>query len=234
LYARRRRGVNDRQRVGRVTIRRGEEWSRPRSGSVAAQVRGNDADLGAAIHKLGPGSLVQFTPTADSDLARAIGLTDGASLTSEVALDALLVTDDLTGCNVVVLGTPPDRLRRFSRRTDIDVTVDGTPAFAGDATTVVVAIGQFLRGADLVPRGHPGDGRAEVQVYALPPRGRRAMRTRLATGTHVPHPNINQRTARRIEIRATRTLALEVDGRGRPATDRLDIEVLPGRYRLLL
>ena len=34
--------------------------------------------------------------------------------------------------------------------------LDGRPWFAGPATTVVIAIGQFLRGLDVVPRGHPG------------------------------------------------------------------------------
>ena len=216
-----------------MTIKRGEEWSRPRSEDTPVQVSGNDADLGAAIHQLPPGGLVQFTPARDSDLARAIGLTDGARLTSEVELDALRVTDDITACNMVVVGTPPDRLRRFSPRTHIEVTVDGTVAFAGYGTSVVVAIGQFLHGADLVPRGHPGDGRAEIQVYSLS-RLQRAMRTRLRTGTHLPHPNITQRTGRQIGIRATGTLAFEVDGSRRPREDRLDLEVLPDRYRLLI
>ena len=48
-----------------------------------------------------------------------------------------------------------------------EIEVDGQPWFAGSATTVVIANGQFLRGADIVPRGHPGDGRLEVQVYEL-------------------------------------------------------------------
>ena len=65
--------------------------------------------------------------------------------------------------------------------------------FHGPCTTVVIATGQFRHGLDLVPRGHPGDGRAEVQIYAVPGRERRELRVRLATGTHVPHPKITQR-----------------------------------------
>ena len=78
---------------------------------------------------------------------------------------------------------------------------------------MVVATGQWLRGLDLVPRGHPGDGKAEVQVYRLRRPERRAMRRRLATGTHVPHPRIVTRTAVEIEIRAHRALPVEIDGR---------------------
>ena len=50
------------------------------------------------------------------------------------------------------------------------VTVDGRTVHDGPATSVVVANGQFSGTADLAPRGHPGDGRLEVQVYALRPR----------------------------------------------------------------
>jgi hypothetical protein len=216
-----------------VTIKKGEEWSRPRSGDVPAQVSGNDADLSAAIHELAPGSLVQFTPAPDSDLARAIGLTDAPRLTNEIELDALRVTDALTACNMVVFGAPPDQLRRWSPRSDLRVDIDGV-AISGNATGVVVAIGQFLRGRDVVPRGHPGDGRAEVQIYEVPRAHVREMRRRLPRGAHVPGPGITQRSGRHIMIRAQSPLPLEVDGAAREPTDQLDLEVLPDRYRLLI
>jgi hypothetical protein len=217
-----------------VSIKRGEEWSKPRSGDVATQVSGNDADLAAAIHNLAPASLVQYMPTAHSDLARAIGLNDGACLTNEVALDALRVTDEITACNMAVIGTPPDHLRRRSPRSEIRVEIDDVGDLVAGASTVVVAIGQFLRGNDVVPRGHPGDGRAEVQIFSVEPGKERAMRRRLATGAHVPGPGIIQRTGRKIQIQASRPLALEVDGVAREPTDRLELEVLPDRYRLLI
>ncbi len=115
------------------------------------------------------------------------------------------------------------------------VTVDGRPVWSGPATTVVVATGQFLDGLDVVPRGHPGDGRAEIQVYAVRPRERRALRGRLHTGTHVPHPSIAQASGRRIEIMCTHGAApLAVDGHPGGSAEHLDIDVVPGAYRLLL
>ena len=76
-----------------------------------------------------------------------------------------------------------------ARRSSSRCALDGRPWFSGPATTVVVATGQFLRGLDLVPRGHPGDGKAEVQVYALRRAGAAARcAARLATGAHVPAP----------------------------------------------
>jgi hypothetical protein len=197
------------------------------------QVSGNDADLSAEIHKLPAGALVQFTPAPGSDLARAIGLTETPCLTNELEMDALRVSDAVTACNMVIVGTPPDQLRRRSPRSDLWVDVDGVRTMCR-ATTVIVAIGQFLRGNDVVPRGHPGDGRAELQVYELPRGQERAMRRRLPRGAHLPGPGITQRSGRQITIRAESAFALEVDGATREATDHLDLEVLPGRYRLLI
>jgi diacylglycerol kinase family enzyme len=137
--------------------------------------------------------------------------------------------------NAVVLGAAPDRVRWWSRDVSIEVVLDGRERFRGRATTVLVANGQYLRGADIVPRGHPGDGRAEVQVYALSRGERRAMRRRLAQGAHVPHPRIRELSGRRIEVRvAGRGLPLEVDGVGRGRHRELTVEVVPETVRVLL
>ena len=60
------------------------------------------------------------------------------------------------------------------------------------------------------------------------------MRSRLATGTHVPHPRILARTAAEIEIRSLRPLPLEIDGRQAAPTTTLRVALLVARYRLLL
>ncbi|MDQ1381858.1 MAG: hypothetical protein QOJ71_2577, partial [Actinomycetota bacterium] len=115
-----------------------------------------------------------------------------------------------------------------------NVAVDGKSVFHGPCTTVVVATGQFRHGLDIVPRGHPGDGRAEIQIYAVPRRQRRELRNRLSTGTHVPHPGITQRSGSRVRVSVDRRVPVEIDRRAAPEADRLDITVVPGAYRLLL
>jgi hypothetical protein len=215
-------------------IRPGEEWGRPAASPPDRELDGDDEMLAACVARF-PGSLVRFHPTPDSDLARAVGLDTGSPSTGrELPLDALLLDDDTLACNMVVMGPPPDRLRRFARRIGMHVTVDGTPWIDGPATTVLVAIGQFLRGADVVPRGHPGDGRAEVQLYQLRPSERRAMRARLPVGAHLPHPRIQQRNAHLVEIVAEQPLPVEVDGRPHGDALRLVVEVRPAAYRLLV
>jgi YegS C-terminal NAD kinase beta sandwich-like domain len=220
--------------------RPGEPWGRAPSGQPDIEVAGDDADL-AAVATRRRGARVRFRPSPTSDLARALGLAPGsgeADATTEVAIDALAIGPedgaDLA-VNAVVLGPPPDRLRWNARGADITVRVDGRPWFTGRATTVVVANGQFLRRADLIPRGHPGDGWAEVQVYALTRRARAGMRRRLPTGTHVPHPDVRTGRARRVEVDvAGRRLPVEVDGHRRGRTDRLAVTLAPAALRLLL
>jgi YegS C-terminal NAD kinase beta sandwich-like domain len=217
-------------------IKPGDEWGTPTTAGPDLEVWGDDAELARAAARR-PGALIRFRPTGGSDLARAVGGQTAGTARVEVRLDALRVDDHGLACNMVVLGVVPDRLRRLSRRRSVTVTVDGVEWFTGRATTVVVANGEFHHGLDLVPRGHPGDGRVEVQVYALAPAERAGMRARLAAGTHVPHPRIAQRTGRKIDVRWVRKGSrrrLELDGRRRDRTDRVTIEVVAGAYRLLV
>jgi putative lipid kinase YegS-like protein len=214
-------------------IRPGEEWGSPSATPPDLDVTGSDAALARAVAGA-PGALVRFHPDATSDLARAVGLGSGDVQGTALSLDVLALADGTVACNMLIVGTPPDRLRRSSPSFDFEVLLESGSWFTGRATTAVVAIGQFLRGRDLVPRGHPGDGRAEIQVYDLRRQERRLMRARLATGGHVPHPRIHQRAAVLIRLRAHPAAPCEVDGAPRaPATD-LDIGVRPGAYRLLV
>ena len=60
------------------------------------------------------------------------------------------------------------------------------------------------------------------------------MRARLPTGTHLPHPRIDARTAVAVVAGAARPLAIEVDGRSGEAVTTLRLKLVPARYRLLL
>ena len=218
-----------------TSIRPGEPWGSPVSGPPDLDLSGSDRTLSSAVADR-PGVLVRFRPDAASDLALAVGLRPGSDPgppTTEVPVDGIR-TDFGLACNAVVVGVAPDRLRWTNPARDLEVTVDGESWFTGHATTLVVANGQFLRGADLVPRGHPGDGRLEIQVYALRRGERRAMRRRLVTGAHVPHPRIRTRAARTVMVRTPSPVALEADGETGPDVRELRAEVVPGAFRLLL
>jgi hypothetical protein len=219
-------------------IRPGEPWGRPSTAAPDVVCHGDDAALAevAAAH---PGALVQLVATPRSDLARAIGLheapADGApDIRTEVALDTIRDASGTVAVNAVVLGTPPDRIRAFHRRRPVTVVVDGTERFGGRATTIVVASGQYLRGLDLVPRSHPGDGILEIQVYALSPGERAAMRRRLHGGTHLPHPRILAWRGRSVRVQAVHPLRIERDGHPAGRAPTWSAEVEPAAIRLLV
>jgi hypothetical protein len=218
-------------------IDKGRPWERPAGGPAAWQVEGDDAALAAAVRDH-PGARVAFRPDPTSDLARAIGLHDRGSGTVELGIDGLRVTADgraLYAVNMVVIGAAPDRANWLTPSPELRVTVDGRAVHEGPATTVVVASGQFLRGHDVVPRGHPGDGRAEVQVYAVARGQRSGVRRRLPLGTHVPHPDIAQTTGRRVEVLAPkRRPGLELDGVGVPGAAEVTVEVVPEAFLIVV
>lgn len=220
--------------------RKGEPWGQPAAQAPDVDVTGDDRALARSAREK-PGALVRFHPDQRSDLARAIGISAGREFpgATEVAVDVLRVIvpghEPDVAVNALVLGSAPDRLGITARLQRVEVRLDGRAWFESLATTLVVATGEYLRGADVVPRGHPGDGRAEVQIYALRRRERRAMRARLGSGAHVPHPRIHQRTARTVEARLFgRSWPLELDGTPAGRARAVTIEVVAGQLRLLV
>jgi diacylglycerol kinase family enzyme len=202
-------------------------------------VAGGDRRLAGVLESGMTDPLVRFAAATDSDLALAIGLIAGAAPAGlALPLDVLdCVADDgrkLVAVNSVVLGVAPDRLRPWHRPAGLSVEIDGATVESGKATSLVVMNGQYLRRLDLSPRGHPGDAVGEAQLYALAPGARRAMRARLATGAHLPHPAITTRKARRVVVRATRPVPLEIDGTSTGAVSSLELRLRPAAYRLLV
>ncbi len=232
------------------TLRPGQSWGTEASGPPDLEVTGGDAVLAEVIGRGLADPLVRFSAAPDSDLARAIGLVAGAPSTGlALPLDVLeFDAEPASGVrlpeyggkgtpvavNSIVVGMPPDRLRSWHRPAGLSVQIDGAVVDAAGATSLVVMNGQYLRGLDLSPRGHPGDGVADAQLYALPPGARRAMRTRLTTGAHLPHPAITIRRARRVVVRTSRPAALEVDGKATGRITALEITLRAGAYRLLV
>jgi len=224
-------------------IKPGDEWGTPTDGSPDDEVHGTDAALAASLPVDGSAPLVRWSPI-NSDFARSVGLhPDSVASRSggggiELPVDALAIElhgESARAINAIVVGIGPPRLRWRHRRRPVTVRVDGHTTFVGNATTVVIANGQYLNGQDLVPRGHPGDGRVEVQIYALKPGERRPMRQRLPSGTHLPHPRIVTATGRSIEINTgDRAWRVELDGVSGPPTHRLRATVISPAIRLLI
>lgn len=216
-------------------ITRGERWEQAAE-PPAEVVRGDDRALAAAL-AAGARQPIRFEPDPSSDLALTLGLT-GAGEPAQLTLDLLAVTlgaNDRgaeTAVNAVVVGPSPERLRRLHRSTEVHVTTGERTIYQGRATTVVVANGQFVHGRDMVPRGHPGDGRFEVQVYAVRPGERAELRRRLLSGAHLPHPDIHQRSVTEVRIEIRRALPVEIDGDAAGRTRIAEVGVDPARLHL--
>jgi hypothetical protein len=196
-----------------MNLRPGDEWGSETTRSADLDVSGDDADLAVAVAGAPHGVLIRFRPDAASDLARTLGLHPASPLMGRaLPMDALAVNGRNLAVNGVVWGAPLHRPRPWHGRRPAEIAVDGGPVTTVPATTVVVLVGEYLAGYDVSPRGHPGDGVAELQIYALSPGQRRAMVARLGSGTHLPHPQITTRRVRRVNLRARSPMALEVDG----------------------
>jgi diacylglycerol kinase family enzyme len=213
-------------------IRKGVTWGTTTEQPSDVDVAGSDADLADAVLRH-PRALIRFLPSAESDLAATLGIVAGNTAARiEVALDALRVGERL-GVASVVVGVSPSRTRRWHRRRTIRLEVDNRTRTA-KVTGVVAMTAQHLGGARIIPRGHPGDGRAEAQWFGLAPRDRAAMRARLGTGDHLGHPDVGSAGFRSLTLSSDRPLAVSVDGVAIPAVSTVVIEVVPGAFRLLI
>jgi hypothetical protein len=215
-------------------IAKGQDWGRPLVGEPDLELIGTDSML-AAAHQRQPNAVIAFRPVGSSDLAKTLGLrTDDfvSPFTSVRGLDVIEVEGQGEAVNAVVVGIAPSLITWGSPSANLTVEVDGVQIFRGKATSVVVANGQFVHGFDTVPRGHPGDGRLEIQVYAVGRRERKKLQPRLQNGSHLPHRNITERSGREIRITVEKPFPLELDGRSGGITQSVMVRVLPGALQL--
>jgi hypothetical protein len=88
---------------------------------------------------------------------------------------------------------------------------------------------EFLGLWDVSPRAHPGDGRLDVVDVAadMPVGDRWQARSRLRSGTHVPHPNITERRVTAVQIDLDRPTPVHLDGELVGEARTLSIRVEP-------
>jgi diacylglycerol kinase family enzyme len=94
---------------------------------------------------------------------------------------------------------------------------------------VAVMNAEYLGGWDVAPRAHPGDGLLDV-VDALPALtvgDRWKARTRLPSGTHLPHPSISERRVAAIQFDLSPPLSIWLDGELLAPAHALSVRVEP-------
>ncbi|MEA2686885.1 MAG: hypothetical protein QOE93_2080 [Actinomycetota bacterium] len=71
---------------------------------------------------------------------------------------------------------------------------------------------QYLGPWNLGPRAHPGDGLLDTYDVRLKPGQLLPVRSRLAHGSHLPHPGIKERRVGALQVELDRSLRLRLDG----------------------
>lgn len=92
---------------------------------------------------------------------------------------------------------------------------------------VVAANAAFLGDYNVAPRAHPGDGLIDL-IEADPSLSERLKaRSRLRSGTHVPHPQIKIRRCRAAQLELARPTPVRIDGNRVGEARTLSIRVEP-------
>ncbi|MGH9118767.1 MAG: diacylglycerol/lipid kinase family protein [Acidimicrobiales bacterium] len=91
---------------------------------------------------------------------------------------------------------------------------------------------QFIGPWDVAPRSHPNDGRIDTLDLNLRLGDRWKAWSRLRTGTHVPHPGIEERRVRSLSVRFERAVPVEVDGVRAGRAREIEVRVEPDAVRV--
>jgi hypothetical protein len=196
-----------------VTIRKGELWGEPgplpRHGVIVRSDREAREIVTAARRAHEP---IPPLGLVGGDLCRTLGGTgDAARLRSEQAMQLPV---DL---GAVLLD---GRLHWF-----VAHLVARRSWWFG---RVVVAMNaQYVGDWDVAPNSHPNDGRLDV-LDGSPSLGQRwQARSRLKTGTHVPHPAIEERRVSALQLDFARPTPIELDGEPVGSATTLSLRVEP-------
>jgi hypothetical protein len=92
---------------------------------------------------------------------------------------------------------------------------------------VVAMNAQYLGSWDVAPKSHPNDGRLDVLDGDLPISQRLLARARLRSGTHVPHPAIEQRRVAAVQLDLARPTPVLLDGEEVAEARTLSLRVEP-------
>lgn len=92
---------------------------------------------------------------------------------------------------------------------------------------VVVANAAFLGTWNIAPRAHPGDGRLDVLEGALSIGDRWRARSRVVSGSHVPHPRIEERRVTAAQFDLPRGTVVYLDGTSLGPASTVSVRVEP-------
>jgi hypothetical protein len=93
---------------------------------------------------------------------------------------------------------------------------------------------QFLGEWDVAPRAHPGDGKLDRLSVSMGAADRLQARTRLRSGTHVPHPGIAVAQVTATQLEFERPTRVRLDGEVVAEARTISIRVEPAALRVVV
>jgi hypothetical protein len=169
-----------------MTIEKGQTWGEPGSLPPGGVLVRSDAEARAVVERARrAGEPVPALGLLGGDLCRTVGgAGDEARLRSE---EAVLLPVDLG--SVLIDG----RLHWF-----VAHLIARKRWWRGRVYAAMNA--EYLGQWDVAPRGHPNDGLLDTFEVTMSIGERLKARSRLATGTHVPHPGIKERRVAAVQV----------------------------------
>ena len=196
-----------------MTIRKGADWGKPEAVPGDAIFVSNDAEANEAISR--PRRARRPTPPlclTGGDLARTLGVRN-----NEASLRAGEGTHLRIDLGVALVD---GRLFWF-----VSHLVACHSWWRGPI--VIAANAAFIGDYNVAPKAHPADGRLDL-IEANPTFGERVKaRSRLRSGTHVPHPQIKIRRCAAAQLELERPTPITLDGIGQDKAKTLSIRVEP-------
>jgi hypothetical protein len=196
-----------------VTIRKGEPWGAPGALPDDGVVVRSDAEARAVVETARrAGQPLPSLGLLGGDLCHTLGgtgdesrLRDGRGTIVSIDLGAVLTDGRL---HWFVAHAVARRSWWFGR-------------------IVAVMNAEHLGNWDVAPRAHPGDGLLDVFDVTMPVGERIKARSRLRTGSHLPHPDIRTRRSAAVQLELDRPTPVWLDGTRITEARRLSFRLEP-------
>lgn len=205
-----------------MTIRKGQDWGEPGELSADAPVSSTDAQTAMLLRELWrPGGPPVEIGLVGGDLHATLGapphdaddLRSGPAMRLPMDLGTVCIDGGSTRLFVAHLIATTDRRGRLWNH-----------------RTVTVMNGSFAGRWNLGPHAHPNDGRLDLVDGALPPGQRRSGRRRMLTGTHLPHPQLEERRIRHAAVESAVPMRIRLDDRDVGTGRSLEITCHPDAW----
>jgi diacylglycerol kinase (ATP) len=172
----------------------------------------------------------EFSSTDGAAATRAFINAGSCGMTGQVAERATRTTRRLGGTAAFMWATVTTFVAWKNVPLEVEIDDERLDLVGNNA---IVANGRFLGGGmRLCPDAEPDDGLLDVLVWGDVTKLDLARTLpKLYRGTHVDHPKATMRKARRVSVRSTQPLPLELDGE-QPGQAPVTFTVLPGSLRL--